>query len=54
MAAFRAWRLERRAQTELGNMTDRELMDIGLNRGDLMRVFNPAQNADLRGRAQYR
>ena len=50
ISAFRAWRLERQALAELEGMTNRELMDIGLNRADLNRVFNPAYNADLRGR----
>jgi uncharacterized protein YjiS (DUF1127 family) len=35
------------AAAELAAMTDRELADIGLNRCDLPRVFDPAQNQDL-------
>jgi uncharacterized protein YjiS (DUF1127 family) len=31
-------------------MTDYELSDIGLSRGDLPRVFQPAFNEDLRNR----
>jgi hypothetical protein len=32
---------------ELQAMSDRELMDVGLNRGDLQRVFDPVYNRDL-------
>jgi uncharacterized protein YjiS (DUF1127 family) len=35
---------------ELAVMTDYELSDIGLSRGDLPRVFQPAFNEDLRNR----
>ncbi|MEA2777701.1 MAG: hypothetical protein QOF90_3107 [Acetobacteraceae bacterium] len=31
-------------------MSDRELMDIGVSRGDLPRVFQAAFNEDLRRR----
>ena len=50
LAAFNAWRQERQALAELESMTDRELLDIGLSRSDLGRVFNPAYNVDLRAR----
>jgi len=51
--AYRAWRAQARAMTELANMSDRELFDIGLNRGDVARVFSDGINQDLlaRGRA---
>lgn len=39
VASFRGWRERQVAMNELSLMTDRELMDIGLNRGDLGRVF---------------
>ena len=39
VVAFRAWRERNAAMSELATMTDRELADIGLNRGDLSRVF---------------
>jgi uncharacterized protein YjiS (DUF1127 family) len=42
-----AWRREQVALAELEMMSDHELMDIGLNRSDLARVFNPAYNQDL-------
>ena len=53
VAAFRAWGLERRALNELSLMTDRELMDVGLNRGDFARMFDDAANADLRARGAH-
>lgn len=52
LTAFAMWRLNREAATDLQLMSDRELMDIGLNRADVGRVFDPAFNQDLlqRGR----
>jgi len=50
VSAFVAWRRESEAAAELSAMSDRELLDIGLNRGDVRRVFNPAFNGDLRRR----
>jgi len=52
MARLIAWHRDRQAIAELSTMTDRELLDIGLTRGDLPRVFQPAFNQDLfrRGR----
>lgn len=41
IAAFRAWREQEVALNELAGMTDRELADIGLTRGDVGRVFAP-------------
>jgi uncharacterized protein YjiS (DUF1127 family) len=38
VAAFRTWQDKRAALFELDQMTDRELADIGLNRGDIHRV----------------
>jgi uncharacterized protein YjiS (DUF1127 family) len=38
------------AIAELASMSDYELMDIGLNRGDLSRLFQPAFSQDLRQR----
>jgi uncharacterized protein YjiS (DUF1127 family) len=46
-AAFRTWQRDNQAAGELGMMTDRELMDIGISRSDLNRVFDPALSADL-------
>ena len=50
VAAFVTWRRNRAAAAELATMSDYELMDIGLNRSDLSRVFDPAFNDDLRQR----
>jgi uncharacterized protein YjiS (DUF1127 family) len=47
VVAYRTWRENVRARAELNNMTDRELFDIGLNRGDLRRVFDDRFNRDL-------
>jgi uncharacterized protein YjiS (DUF1127 family) len=33
--AFREWRKHRRLQTELCRLTDSELMDIGITRGEI-------------------
>jgi uncharacterized protein YjiS (DUF1127 family) len=49
---FRAWRAETRALAELHNMTDRELFDVGLNRGDFDRIFDNRLNQDLRSRGR--
>ena len=48
VTAFVAWRRDSEAVGELSAMSDRELMDIGLNRSDTGRVFDPAFNQDLR------
>ena len=53
VAAFRLWNAERKAMAELSLMTDRELMDVGLNRGDFGRMFNETANADLRERGAH-
>jgi uncharacterized protein YjiS (DUF1127 family) len=50
VAGFLAWRRDSAAATELSAMSDRELLDIGLSRGDVGRVFAPAFNEDLRQR----
>jgi uncharacterized protein YjiS (DUF1127 family) len=50
VAAFVAWRRDREAATALASMTDRELLDIGLSRVDVTRVFDRAYNEDLRRR----
>jgi uncharacterized protein YjiS (DUF1127 family) len=53
VATYRNRREDARALTELNNMSDRELCDVGLNRGDLDRIFDDRFNQDLlsRGRA---
>ena len=49
--AIRAWFEKQAELRELEQMSDRELADIGLGRGDLRRVFDPGFNADVpRGR----
>ena len=50
VAAFITWRRNSEAMSELASMSDRELMDIGMNRGDLVRAFDPTCNEDLRQR----
>lgn len=50
VATFIMWRRNSEAMSELASMSDRELMDIGMNRGDLARAFDPACNEDLRHR----
>jgi uncharacterized protein YjiS (DUF1127 family) len=50
VAAFVAWHRDNQAAAELSAMSDRELMDIGLGRADVTRVFQPAYNDDLRQR----
>jgi uncharacterized protein YjiS (DUF1127 family) len=50
VAAFRTWRRDSEAAAELAAMSNYELMDIGLTRSDLSRVFDPAFNQDLRTR----
>jgi uncharacterized protein YjiS (DUF1127 family) len=54
VAAFVAWRRDSEAAAELAAMSDRELLDIGLNRVDVGRVFRPVFNEDLRQRGAYR
>ncbi len=50
VAAYRTWRQNARALAELNIMSDRELFDLGLNRGDLDRIFDDRFNQDLRFR----
>ena len=52
IAAFRGWRAQTRAMTELHHMSDRELFDVGLNRGDFDRIFDNRYNKDLRSRGR--
>jgi uncharacterized protein YjiS (DUF1127 family) len=47
VAALAEWRRRDQDLAELRTMTDRDLADIGLNRGDLLRVFTPEYNKDL-------
>jgi uncharacterized protein YjiS (DUF1127 family) len=48
--AFRTWHRAIRATSELAMMSDRQLMDIGICRSDLGRVFDSEYNKDLRER----
>jgi len=45
--ALPAWHQQAKARAELDLMTDRELLDIGLSRTDLGRVFMAEHNTDL-------
>jgi uncharacterized protein YjiS (DUF1127 family) len=47
VSTFQAWRQNARALAELSGMSDRELFDVGLTRGDLVRVFDDRLNRDL-------
>jgi uncharacterized protein YjiS (DUF1127 family) len=48
--AYQTWRRNARALAELNLMSDRELFDLGLNRGDFDRIFDDRLNQDLRTR----
>lgn len=52
LQGFNAWRAENRALAELNALSDRELSDVGLNRGDFSRLFDSRYNADLRARGR--
>jgi len=52
VAGFRAWRERAKAMSELNLMSDRELLDLGLNRGDFNRMFDDRLNMDLRLRGR--
>ena len=47
IASFHTWRENARARVELNNMSDRELFDVGLTRGDFGRIFDQRFNQDL-------
>ena len=51
VAGFRAWRADARSHAELQCLTERELSDMGLNRGDVDRMFDARYNQDLASRA---
>ena len=51
VAAYRTWRQNARALAELSMMSDRELFDVGLTRGDLRRIFDDRLNQDLMERS---
>jgi uncharacterized protein YjiS (DUF1127 family) len=50
--ALKARRRDVRAASELAMMSDHQLMDVGLSRSDLTRVFQPEFNEDLRRRGE--
>jgi uncharacterized protein YjiS (DUF1127 family) len=52
--AYRNWRRDSEAAAELAAMSSYELMDIGLTRSDIDRVFDPASNQDLVARGRNR
>lgn len=43
LAGFAGWMQRRRAEAELRALTDRELADIGLSRGDILYVLREAR-----------
>jgi len=52
--SVKTWAARQATMSELGAMSDRELADIGLSRGDLPRVFDAEFVADhVRGRVAY-
>jgi uncharacterized protein YjiS (DUF1127 family) len=53
ISEFVAWRRNSQAAGELSAMSDRELMDIGLSRADVSRVFQSSFNEDLRDRGLH-
>jgi uncharacterized protein YjiS (DUF1127 family) len=52
VVAYRTWREKARALAELSGMSDRELFDVGLTRGDVCRVFDDRLNQDLMDRSR--
>ena len=46
-AAFVTWNRMQDQAAELASMSERDLADIGLNRGDLQRVFTPEFKKDM-------
>ncbi len=50
IVTFRAWNAERTALSELSLMSDLELIDVGLTRGDFVRMFDDSANQDLKAR----
>lgn len=50
LAAFVAWQRDNKAASELARLSDRELIDMGLSRSDIRRVFDPRFSADLQQR----
>jgi uncharacterized protein YjiS (DUF1127 family) len=50
-SSFKAWRNRQTMIAELEAMSDRELLDLGLTRADIMRAADPRYNMDLRCRA---
>lgn len=54
VAGVRDWASRQATLSEMDSMSDRELADIGLNRGDLPRVFDADFVTDhARGRVAY-
>jgi uncharacterized protein YjiS (DUF1127 family) len=53
VAAFSAWRRDNAAAAELALMSDHELLDIGVSRSDIPRVFDSKANQDLRQRGYF-
>jgi len=53
VTAAAEWRQRQSVLREMQTMSDRELSDIGLSRGDLARVFDPAFAADYSRARNY-
>ena len=52
LAHYHAWQRTRRAMTEFAAMSDYELADIGLSRGDVYRVFDATLSEDFQQRGR--
>jgi uncharacterized protein YjiS (DUF1127 family) len=48
-AAYAKWKEQRETFKSLHKLTDRELADIGINRGDIRSISNDTWNENLRG-----
>jgi uncharacterized protein YjiS (DUF1127 family) len=49
---YRSRRANAQSMAELAAMSERELLDIGINRGDFERIFDDRFNQDLRARTR--
>ena len=51
VAGFRAWRADARSLAELRGLTERELSDMGLNAGDVERLYDARYNQEVLSRS---
>jgi len=49
---LRTWRLHRETIKELNRLSDRELKDIGMSRGDIDRLIWLEEDKTMRGRGE--